>query len=109
MPDGEPWGLKPSFHLQNCLRIRSDKFPKLLLQQLLWLPESWPGAHDPEGDRFALPPFPAALGVPAGMCHEGDTQCVRQGRDPALPQLFAHPSQVLLAGGLELLQQSCDD
>lgn len=32
-------------------------------------------------------PFPAALGVPAGMCREGETQCVRQGRGPALPQL----------------------
>lgn len=32
MTDGEPWGLKSSFYLQNCHRMKSDKFTKLLLQ-----------------------------------------------------------------------------
>lgn len=62
MPDGEPWGLKPYFHLQNCLRIRSDKCTKLLLQAspviawaLAW--SSWP-----RGGQVCLASLPCSPG-----------------------------------------------
>lgn len=82
MPDGEPWGLKSSFYLQNCNGMKTSKFTNLLLWGCL--------SGDVElllqGDRMALPPRPrAALAVPGATRDEGDSGVGGRGY-PALLQ-----------------------
>lgn len=65
-----PWGLKSSFYLQNCHRIKSDKFTKCLLQAAPVVAWALTCSSCPQGGRvcFAtLPRQPCAFLLPRVM------------------------------------------